>query len=75
MRFLLDQDVYAATVRFLSDLRHDVSTASQIGASRAGDAELLRMAREADDPDQVGGRAATSGRAPGARRDSRRGAA
>ncbi len=48
MRFLLDQDVYAATVRFLSDLGHDVSTASQIGASQASDADLLRIAGEQD---------------------------
>lgn len=31
MRFLTDQDVYAATVRFLSGLGHDVVPAAQLG--------------------------------------------
>jgi len=33
MRFLLDQDVYALTARFLSALEHDVVTAAEIGGS------------------------------------------
>ena len=37
MKFLLDQDVYAATVRFLRDLGHDVVPVAQIGLSQAGD--------------------------------------
>ncbi len=34
MKFLLDQDVYAATVRFLSALGHDVVPVAKIGLSR-----------------------------------------
>jgi predicted nuclease of predicted toxin-antitoxin system len=48
MKFFLDQDVYAATARFLSGLGHDVVTAAEAGCSRAADADLLRMAREQD---------------------------
>jgi len=46
MRFLLDQDVYAVTVRFLRDAGHDVLTAADIGASRALDETLLATAHE-----------------------------
>jgi predicted nuclease of predicted toxin-antitoxin system len=46
MRFLLDQDVYAGTVRFLSGSGHDVVSAAQIGLSQASDWELLRTARD-----------------------------
>lgn len=46
MRFLLDQDVYAATARFLSRLNHDVVQVAQIGLSQADDTELLRVAQE-----------------------------
>ncbi len=46
MRCLTDQDVYAATIRFLSGLGHDVVTAAQLGLAQAEDAELLRVARE-----------------------------
>lgn len=46
MRFLLDQDVYAATARFLSDLGHDVVPVSKIGLAQASDADLLKTARE-----------------------------
>jgi predicted nuclease of predicted toxin-antitoxin system len=38
MKFLLDQDVYAMTARFLVELGHDVVTASRIGLSEADDA-------------------------------------
>jgi hypothetical protein len=31
MKFLLDQDVYAATARFLSELGHDVVPVAQKG--------------------------------------------
>jgi hypothetical protein len=31
MRFLIDQDVYAVTIRFLSGLGHDVVTAAPLG--------------------------------------------
>ena len=44
MRFLTDQDVYAATVAFPCDRGHDVATASERGMSRAVDAELLALA-------------------------------
>lgn len=46
MKFLLDQDVYATTLRFLSDLGHDVVSASQIGCAQADDTDLLRIAQE-----------------------------
>lgn len=46
MKFFLDQDVYAATARFLRGLGHDVVTASETGCSRASDTDLLRMAAE-----------------------------
>ena len=48
MRFLADQDVYAATIRLLRDLGHDVITASDLAMSRAADAQLLAIA-QADD--------------------------
>ena len=41
MKFLLDQDVYAVTKRFLTKLGHDVETASAIGLSAADDSILL----------------------------------
>jgi predicted nuclease of predicted toxin-antitoxin system len=46
MRFLLDQDVYALTARFLSVLGHDVVTAAEIGGSQATDTVLLRTAQD-----------------------------
>lgn len=46
MRFLLDQDVYAATARFLMDLGHDVVSVAEIGCSQAVDEELLSIAQE-----------------------------
>jgi len=46
MRFLLDQDVYAITARFLSDAGHDVVLVSQIDLSQASDEEILRTAQE-----------------------------
>ncbi|HUQ71749.1 MAG TPA: DUF5615 family PIN-like protein [Planctomycetaceae bacterium] len=44
MKFLADQDVYAATVLFLRQLGHEVETASERGLSQADDADLLRAA-------------------------------
>ena len=44
MKFLLDQDVYAVTARFLAGLGHDVATASSIGLSAADDSILLTRA-------------------------------
>jgi predicted nuclease of predicted toxin-antitoxin system len=48
MRFLLDQDVYIATARFLEGLGHDVVRVAQIGLSQATDRRLLDVAREQD---------------------------
>jgi predicted nuclease of predicted toxin-antitoxin system len=48
MKLLLDQDVYAATARFLLELGHDVVHVARIGLSRAPDQEILRVAREQD---------------------------
>jgi predicted nuclease of predicted toxin-antitoxin system len=46
MKFLLDQDVYAITARFLLALTYDVVTAAEIGLSQATNAVLLRHAQE-----------------------------
>lgn len=45
MRFLLDQDVYAATAQFLATLGHDVVRVAQVGLSQADDEDLLMVAR------------------------------
>jgi predicted nuclease of predicted toxin-antitoxin system len=46
MRLLLDQDVYAATARFLAELGHDIVRAAEVGLSRATDEQLLSLAQE-----------------------------
>jgi predicted nuclease of predicted toxin-antitoxin system len=46
MKFLLDQDVYALTERFLRGLGYDVVTAAELDMSRALDTELLQTAGE-----------------------------
>jgi predicted nuclease of predicted toxin-antitoxin system len=46
MKFLLDQDVYAVTARFLVASGHDVVRASEIGMAQASDEELLKKAQE-----------------------------
>jgi predicted nuclease of predicted toxin-antitoxin system len=46
MKFLADQDVYATTIRFLTQLGHDVVPAAQLGLAQADDTELLRVAQE-----------------------------
>ena len=46
MKFLLDQDVYAVTTRFLRENGYDVITAYELGLSRAKDSELLKVAAE-----------------------------
>jgi predicted nuclease of predicted toxin-antitoxin system len=46
MRFLLDQDVYAVTSRFLKSLGHDVVSAAEIGHARSADIELLYIAHD-----------------------------
>jgi predicted nuclease of predicted toxin-antitoxin system len=48
MKFLLDQDVYMVTARFLAALGYDVIRVSQIGLSQADDSDLLVVAREQD---------------------------
>lgn len=44
MKFLLDQDVYALTARYLRGLGHDVVTAAESGLAQASDETLLRTA-------------------------------
>jgi predicted nuclease of predicted toxin-antitoxin system len=46
MKFLLDQDVYALTERFLREQGYDVATAFELGLSRAQDSDLLKTASE-----------------------------
>ncbi|NER98441.1 MAG: hypothetical protein F6J86_32220 [Symploca sp. SIO1B1] len=46
MRFLLDQDVYALTIRFLVNAGHDVVLAAEMGLSQASDEEILKIAQE-----------------------------
>jgi predicted nuclease of predicted toxin-antitoxin system len=46
--FLLDQDVYAVTERFLTQLGYEVETASAAGLSTADDSVLLALAQERD---------------------------
>lgn len=45
MKFLLDQDVYAITARFLAALGHDVIRAVEVGLSRSSDDDILREAQ------------------------------
>jgi len=46
VKFLLDQDVYALTGRFLQSLGHDVVTAYQAEMSQADDTVLLAEAKQ-----------------------------
>ena len=46
MKFLLNQDVYANTLRYLSGLGHDVIPVAQIGLAQATDEELLKTAQD-----------------------------
>ncbi len=46
MRFLLDQDVFVITMKFLRDLGHDVVPVAQLGLSQADDSILLKKALE-----------------------------
>jgi predicted nuclease of predicted toxin-antitoxin system len=46
VKFLLDQDIYALTERFLRSLDHDVVTAAEMGLSRAADTVLLGRANQ-----------------------------
>jgi predicted nuclease of predicted toxin-antitoxin system len=45
LKFLLDQDVYAVTARFLVALGHDVTGAVEVGLSRASDEAILGEAQ------------------------------
>jgi predicted nuclease of predicted toxin-antitoxin system len=46
VKFLLDQDVYALTARFLVNTGYDIVTAREIGMSRANDEEILKLAQK-----------------------------
>ncbi|MFQ5398696.1 MAG: DUF5615 family PIN-like protein [Anaerolineae bacterium] len=46
MKLLLDQDVYAFTIRFLKEMGHDVVPVAQLGLSQATDEDLLQVAQE-----------------------------
>ena len=46
MKFLLDQDVYALTAKFLVDAGYNIITAREIGMSRAKDEEILKIAQK-----------------------------
>jgi predicted nuclease of predicted toxin-antitoxin system len=46
MKLLLDQDVYGVTITFLTNEKHDVILAAEIGKSRAADEVLLKTAQD-----------------------------
>jgi predicted nuclease of predicted toxin-antitoxin system len=46
MRFLVDQDVFAATARLLKTLGHDAVPVADVGLSKAADETLLKVAQE-----------------------------
>jgi len=46
MKFLADQDVWAATTTFLRGLGHDVVTSSELGLAQADDVDLLATAHQ-----------------------------
>lgn len=46
MKFLIDQDVYATTVRFIKNLGHDVVLVEELGLSQEKDISLLQKAKE-----------------------------
>ena len=46
MKFLLDQDVYAVTAKFLSNTGYDIVLAAEIGLSRASDEEILKISQK-----------------------------
>ena len=46
MKFLLDQDIYVGTLRFLEGQGHNVVPVSQVGLAQADDETLLRLAQE-----------------------------
>lgn len=46
MKFLLDQDIFAITRKFLEELGHNVISAADLGLAQAADTELLNVAQE-----------------------------
>lgn len=46
MRFLVDQDVYQATIQWLIEKDHDIILAKDLNLQRAPDVELLERAEE-----------------------------
>ena len=45
VKFLLDQDVYGMTAKFLDSANYDVVSVAQLGLSRAKDTEVLSTAQ------------------------------
>lgn len=45
VKFLLDQDVYGMTAKFLADANFDIVSVSQLGLSRAPDTKVLSTAQ------------------------------
>lgn len=45
MKFLIDQDVYTVTAKFLIDAGHDVILVSQVGLVQASEEEILGVAQ------------------------------
>lgn len=46
MRFLIDQDVYATTVRFVKDLGHDVLQVAELGLSQEDNRVFITRDRD-----------------------------
>jgi predicted nuclease of predicted toxin-antitoxin system len=46
MKFLLDQDVYVITARFLKNSGYDVVLVAELGLSQASDEDILRTAQD-----------------------------
>ncbi len=46
VKFLLDQDIYALTIRFLIDAGYDIVTAQDLGMSTASDELILKVAQQ-----------------------------
>ncbi len=55
-KFLPDQDIYRATVNFLSKANLDVVSVSQLGLSRAKDTEILKTVQAQANSDCQGQR-------------------
>ena len=45
MKFLIYQDLYAVTIKFLIDARDKIVIVSEIGVAQASDEEILRVAQ------------------------------